>query len=298
MQNIFIALGDPVTAAGIQKILIGLAVPAILDGMQLTAPAADQIAVAPGKALTDSGVMISEDEVKLLQFVQTVQPANYTVYYSYTPSQNFGGNPAVLTVAPGLIPSSSFQNGVLLGWIKYPGASVPLSSSMFVSAKRIKLDESPEQQSNVFTTRYAPFSFSLTRTAVSGPFPVFSETYDGSTFSPRTILQNTGGSLSNCTYILPFQISPFGLGKITISVAVSAQASLTVNIQKTDGTVIAPIETNFYTNQPMDDFILSFDQANNFTPGEVCYIQFVMAIQPGNSVTFKALGTSADTEPF
>src|SRR5271163_420425 len=108
MQNIYIAIGDPVTAETIQNILDAIAVPAILSGFNLSAPASDQIAVSPGSALTDSGVIINESEIGIIQFTQTVQPANYTILYSYVPSTNFGGNPAVLTLQPGLVPSAGF----------------------------------------------------------------------------------------------------------------------------------------------------------------------------------------------
>lgn len=302
MQQIFIAIGDPVTAEGIQTILFALAVPSILTGMELTAPTSDQIAVSPGSALTDSGVIISETEIKLLgppQYtLQTVQPKNYTILYQYTPSNNFGGNPAVLVLQDGLIPPSSFQNGIILGWLKYPGASVALTNSMFVSAKRVKVDEDIEQQPGVFLSRYAPFSPLLTRVSTTGPFPTVSESYDGGTFSPLTTIQNTGGSLSTSVYILPFQISPFGLGKISVEMAISSQASCTVTLMKKDGTSVQPIGNNFFTNQGMSNIVLTFDQANNFSPGQVCYIHFLMTIQPTNTVTFRSIGTSADTEPF
>lgn len=298
MQNIYIAIGDPVTAEAIQNILDSIAAPSILNGFNLSAPAADQIAVSPGSALTDSGVIISETEISTIQFTQIVQPANYTILYQYVPSTNFGGNPAVLTLQPGLIQPSTFSNGVLLGWLQYPGASVPLTNSMFVSAKRIRLDAPAAQQAGVFTTEYAPFSHFITLSAASGPFPTVTESYNGGVFAPQTTIQNTGLGLSHSTYLFPFQISPYGLGKIAINMSVSSQASCTLNLVKSDGTVIPPIGNNFFTNQPLGTIVLSFAQGNNFVPGDVCYVQFVSAIQPSNTVVIQSIGTSAYTEPF
>src|ERR1035437_1450553 len=232
MQNIYIATGDPVTAAAIQNILDALAAPAIMNGFNLTAPASDQIALSPGSALTDSGVIINESEIGIIQFTQIVQPANYTIFYSYTPSTNFGGNPAVLTLQPGLLQPSTFSNGVLIGWLQYPGASVPLTNSMFVSAKRVRLDAPAAQKSGVFETQYAPFSPELTLQVASGPLPTLSEAYNGAVFAPQTTIQNTGVGLSHSSYIFPFQISPYGLGKIAVQMSVSSQASCTVNLMR------------------------------------------------------------------
>lgn len=298
MQKILIALGDTVTSGAIQDILKALAVPAILDGYNLTAPESDQISVSPGVALTDSGVLIYEDEIRVIQFTPTVQPGNYTLYYRYVPSQNFGGNPASLEIENGLIPETLFTNGVLLGWLKYPGGSVPLANSMFVSAKRIKIDSPPITQDGVYLNQYAPFSYDLTRTFNSGPFLSISEAYDGTLKAPITNIQNTGGSTNNSKFIYPFQISPEGLGKIRLEFAITSAASVTITLIKSDGTVVNPLETNFFINQTMDDVQLSFDQSNNFVPNDVAYVQFDLAINPGNVFTLKAIGHSAFTEPF
>lgn len=298
MQKILIALGDTVTSSAIQEILKALAVPAILDGFELTAPESDTIAVSPGSALTDSGVLIYEDEVKTLPFTPSVQPGNYTLYYRYVPSQNFGGNPATLDIQSGLIPEDLFSNGVLLGWLKYPGGSVPLSNSMFVSAKRIKIDSPPLMREGVYESRYAPFSYFLTRTFNSGPFLTLTEAYDGSLKSPVTNIQNTGGAVNNTNLIYPFQISPYGLGKIAVEFAITSAASVMISLLKADGSQVNPIETNFFINTSMDRVELSFDQSNNFIPNEVAYVQFELAINPANTFTIKSIGHSAYTEPF
>ena len=118
MQRIEIVIGDPVDAATMQEILTSLADPGILNGFQLTTTSSNTIAVQPGAALLDSGVLLVEDEVVTLPFQPTITPSTYTVYYSYIPSSTYGGNPAVLNISSGLIPAQGFTNGVVLGWIQ------------------------------------------------------------------------------------------------------------------------------------------------------------------------------------
>jgi hypothetical protein len=298
MQSLNIPIGAPVDAESLQQIFSSLAAPGILTGFQLSASAADQIAISPGGALTDSGIFIFESEIQTLPFTQTVQPGNFTIYYQYQQSQVFGGTSAQIQMQSGLIPEDLFSNGVILGWLQYPGGSAALATSMFVSAKRYRLDQPAEKNQGVFLTRYAPFSTSLTLTGATGSFPVVTEAYSGSLFAPVTTIQNTGAIVSNAAYIYPFQIQPYGLGKILVEFSITASASCTINLMRSDGTVVSPIESNFFINQSMQVVELSFAQSNNFVPGNVAYIQFVLAMQPANSMTIKSIGNSAYTEPF
>lgn len=298
MQKVLITLGDPVVASSIQEILKAISVPAILDGFNLSAGDSDLISVSPGVALTDSGVLIQEDEVRNISFNPSVQPGNFTIFYRYVPSDNFGGNPASLNIQSGLIPQNLFENGVLLGWLQYPGGSVPLANDMFVSAKRVKLDQQAAQGAGVFQKRYAPFSYFLTRTETSGPFLVLSETYDGALKAPLTVIQSPGGAVSTASYILPFQISPYGLGKISVEFSVTSAASVGITVMKSDGTEVSPVETNFFIDKSMGEVVLSFAQSNNFVPNQVAYVKFDLSVNPGNNFSLKSFGHSAYTEPF
>src|ERR1035437_440414 len=115
MQSQIIATGDPETSTTLQEIIRDIVDQGVLRGCELVTVGPVILGVNPGVALTDSGVLIVETELKQLLFTQTVSPQNYTVAYQYTPSKNFGGNPATLALQPGLIEAVGFVNGVVLG---------------------------------------------------------------------------------------------------------------------------------------------------------------------------------------
>jgi hypothetical protein len=194
MQRIQLAIGDPVDAETIQEILSSLAQPGVLLGFDLTVPGSGTLAVQPGAALTDSGVLIVEDEAITIPFSPTLSAGNFTLYYSYIPSNNFGGNPAVLVLQPGLFPADNFINGVVLGWLKYPGGSVQVNpETMYIPAPRIRLSISPLKRKNEFQTLYSPLSTRWTQyQLVGGPASKTATTTTGS----NTIIVSSNAGIS------------------------------------------------------------------------------------------------------
>jgi hypothetical protein len=302
MQQVIIAIGDPVVSESLQEIFSSIMTPGIISGMQLTTAAADTLAIEPGVALTDSGVFIFESELLTRPITLSVAPANYTVYYSYVNSNNFGGNPANLTVQTGLIPAVGFKNGVILGWIQYPGGSVALDpNSMFVSAPRLQLAADPAKLPNNFEKSFAPFSPKWSQVSFTGPLPTITDFYDPTYKSIITKVTNSGITLSSTTYVVPIQVPRLGLGEIEVELQTDAPSSVTVTVVDSQGNQIVPIGPsllNEFTNTPMQMQVLRVPFAAGLTPNSEAFIQFVIQIQPSYSVRFKSIGTSSYTDPF
>jgi hypothetical protein len=296
MQTRLITLGDPVDAPTIQKILSSLSTPGILDGMELTAPASNSVGVTPGAALTDSGVMIVEDEIRTLPFNLTVAPSNFTIYYQYQPSTVFGGSPASLQMEAGLLTQEGFSGGVLLGWIRYPGGSVPLNAaSHFTSAARMKLR--PEIETRAVFTQFAPFSTRWAFKSISGPTPVVQDAWNGSLNTILTNISNTGISLSSSVLVFPFQVPEFGFRKVVFEASVDAGASLIVTVLDRLGGTVTPVESNLFTNAPMASRTLTIPFAAELQPGSQAFLQLACSIQPSNFIRVKSLGISSDGSP-
>ena len=271
--------------------------PGILSGFNLIAYSSSIIGIEPGSAMTDSGVLIIEDELQQYPFTQSINPANYTIYYSYAPSLNFGGNPAVLNIQIGLIDPANFSNGVILGWLLYPGSSAPLNTSMFVSAPRLKLTEPSQKVINNFITDYPPFVPKLTLASVAGPSLTVTDSYDGANFCPITTFTNAAGSLSTSVYLLPFKVPLYGLGQVLLELSTQTGALLTVTILRRDGSEVTPNGVNYYTNSTMFKNVLSIPQGI-LSPNEDVCLKLQMAIQPTFNVVVRSLGISSYTEPF
>jgi hypothetical protein len=301
-QQVIIAIGDPVVSESLQEIFSSLSTPGILTGMQLTTTDPSTLAIEPGTALTDSGVFIFESELITYPITLTVAPANYTVYYAYINSNNFGGNPAVLTVQAGLIPAAGFINGVILGWIQYPGGSVGLNpQSMFISAPRFQLMQDPSKLPNNFSKTFAPLSPRWSQVSFSGGLTTTNEFFDPTYNGPITQVTNNGTQLAGVTYVVPVQVPLLGLSQIEVELETDGPTSVTVTVLDSQGNLIIPIgpsNLNEFTNTPMMLQTLRVPFAAGLTPNSEAYIQLAIQIQPGYSVRFKSVGVSSYSDPF
>lgn len=298
-QRVIIAVGDPVEAGSLQEIIKSICDPGILYGFELNAAAGGVLNITAGAAITDSGILIVESEERSLLLNLTVSPANYTVLYSYTPTNNFGGNPAVLSLQSGLINPEDFENGVILGWIKYPGNSVQLDpSSMFISAPRFRLGESIQKSSSEYEMFYAPFSPKWSLYSVSGPSLNTIEAWDSGYKAPITRVSNAGGAISRSKYLVPFRVPYYGLGKVQVEIQADGGSNVTVDLMDSLGNIITPPEVNFFTNCPMTKRVLSIPYSAGFTTNSEAFIMISFDIQPTFSARIKSLGVSSYTEPF
>jgi len=88
----------------------------------------DQILVRPHAVIFDSGLLLIEDEIQNFTIETSYNSADYTIYYEHIDEDIIGGVAATLKIVFGLL--DSVTNGVVLGWVVYPGGSVPVTNSM------------------------------------------------------------------------------------------------------------------------------------------------------------------------
>jgi len=307
MQRIEIAVGDPVDAAVLQEILSSLVDPGILKGFQLSTTSSNTIAILAGAAMTDSGVLIVEDEMLTRQITLTINPANYTIYYSYGPNATFGGNPATLYVQPGLIeaydPSTGlhFPNGVVLGWLQYPGGSVALNDSMFISGPRVGVLQPVAKNKDEFQTVYSPLSRLWSPISISGPLPdiVIDENYDSGVKAPVTTITNTSTTTQNIVkYLVPFRVPSAGVGQVEVWLRTDSGTSISIYLQSGPGVQITPSNFDIFNNTAMSRQVLQIPASANLEANSEMFVVIQITMNPTYSAGIKSVGISSYTDPF
>lgn len=105
------------------------------DGLfQAVAP--DRLVIAPHGVLMENGTIVEETEQVEFQVPNSFTPQDYTVVYRHEDEAIVGGVPAELTLETGL--SQTIENGIPLGWVRYPGGSVPLDPAHLFPAPSVK----------------------------------------------------------------------------------------------------------------------------------------------------------------
>lgn len=128
--------GVPFSAARARKITLALHNPGCYSGYDISVVGPDTIELSSGGFLmTPDGVVITETSpIRLRQFPLPVAPTDFTITCRHTDNGEIGGTLAIYRIELGLFASGSLSDGVVLGWINYPGAGVPFNESHITKA--------------------------------------------------------------------------------------------------------------------------------------------------------------------
>lgn len=130
--------GSPVVAQSLKSLIDAITIPGILSGNEFVRDASNRLRINPGSCVTQQGVIIVEDETKIITIDNTSIPVDYTIYYLHEDVQISGGVAAELTKEAGLLTPEVVQ-GCILGYVRYPGGSIPLEQSHFIQPPLLKL---------------------------------------------------------------------------------------------------------------------------------------------------------------
>lgn len=131
MQQRYVNFGAPASSANIKAMTRELFAPQVLR-VDLDVAVPDQLVINPHSVVFDSGILLVEDEVRTLTVPTTGGAVDYTVAYEHVDEDLIGGVAADLSLLGGL--QAVIPNGVILGWVRYPGGAVPLDDTMVFTA--------------------------------------------------------------------------------------------------------------------------------------------------------------------
>lgn len=114
--------------------------------------------LSAGSLMLPNGVVVLEDEYKDLTIPNSSSPISYTIIYQSEDDLLMGGSPAILRPITGLFRQDAFSDAAVMGWVLYPGGSVPLSLSHFFQPDYLRVVSNP---SKFIWEMLAPFSSAL-----------------------------------------------------------------------------------------------------------------------------------------
>ena len=119
--------------------------PGRLVGNDFQVAASDLLQVSSGSCLLPDGVTVIETEIKTIVVNLSSQAADYTVLYQLEDTTTLGGSPAILTLLGGIKRQKDLTDSTILGWIRYPGANVPLDTSFFIQPSHLRVTTDPAE---------------------------------------------------------------------------------------------------------------------------------------------------------
>jgi hypothetical protein len=284
--------GSPVVAQTLKTMNKSFVTSAILSGNQFLVNGVNRLQINPGTAVTDQGVLIIESEIKYLSIPTSANPVSYTVYYYHVDQQVTGGVAAVLTLDSGILTPAVVQ-GVILGYIIYPGGGVNLDATMFIQPPALQIGSSaPTENSANWIIPIKNQGYLIT--AQTGGSITFTDVFDTSATIPQVysrIINNTT-TVGTITIVYPFKVYDIPYYKLQINMGVDVNATVNPSFIDSGGTstvlTLTPITGT--TNLTFQEYTLPAGSVQ--TPNSLVYIMFEIQESPGRQVILQSLGLS------
>lgn len=231
--------GDPIVASDVKELIGSLSQSVVLFGFDFFVDAPNRMSISAGAVVTAQGLIIRESESQYLIIDNTSEVKNYTVIYNHQDADIIGGNPAALELVLGL--RASDPTGAVLGWVKYPGGSVPLTSSHFYPRRKSNITES-----NYLDDTYAlipPFIPKWFDVSNGGGTLTLTDKYDSSiptALKTYVEIRNDDIVSGYKTVVLPMHSGLLPPGQIAVTAHCPVGSKLTVKLKAKDGTILTP----------------------------------------------------------
>lgn len=281
--------GSTVIARSLKLLSGSLVTSAILEGNEFLVDASDRLRINPGTSITHQGVIIIEDEPKYLIVPNTSNPVDYTVYYQHEDADISGGVPANLIIDTGILTAAVIE-GVILGYVRYPGGSVPLSASHFFQPLPTTIGVLQPTRENA---DWVVPNNNYLITQSSGSLNL-TTTWDTSGPTPQMYLRIRNNSLATAsvTITFPFKVkeNPFGLCQLVMGADINA--TLNPFLIDNDGVVhnltISPLTG--IPNLALQSFDIPKIAVQE--PNTLVYLQLFVQCSINREVRVQALGLS------
>lgn len=288
--NIF---GDLIDTADLPEMIANIMAPGRLAGNDFIVAASDLLQISPGSCLLPDGVLVIENEIKSLVISSSSLATDYTVVYQLEDTQTLGGSPAILRLLSGTKRQEDMTDGTILGWVRYPGGSIPLSASFFVQPSSLRITK---DASTFYYSNHCPLS--AIRSGTSG----WTEAIDYVLNEACTRFVNTTAVPSTYTLRFPFTIPSSGQPQKVVTrllVDFSCLVTFSINLK---GTVVALTPNSGLISNTgtiiTREFGVPSDVALIWSPGSTAFIEINIEAQPSRGASIAYVGLTLEPTPF
>lgn len=138
-QQRILVYGQLIETDDLPTAVKNLMAPGRLTGMNFSVSSVDSMYVSGGSCLLPDGIIVVENETKMLLVPTSSFAATYTIVYQLEDTTTLGGSAAILTLISGYLRQENLTDSTIIGWINYPGGAIPLNASMFIQPSYIRI---------------------------------------------------------------------------------------------------------------------------------------------------------------
>ena len=298
-QTRFINFGDTVLANRINEISTSIVEPGVLFGGEFSVFDLETLSIAPVSVMLPT-LLLKEDAPQNIILPLTSDPEDYTVVYEHINQNIQGGAPANLLLLSGIFAFGDLPNTVILGWIRYPGGSVPLNTSFFIEAPKLRVSNSGSFASNILIPPFLP------KIQLNDEFPspgsiTYTDQFDTITKKAYIELTNNAVSIQTIEFYFPFTVLNEAPTRIVAEVSADLGAAVTITLVAEDGTTFSPDDNTISNTSGAFEFrelpIVNLD-TSKFSQNRPYYVSASVQLNPTRQARISAIGTNTNFLPF
>ena len=282
--------GTPVVASSLKNLSKAFVVGKILEGNEFVVDGTSRVRVNPGSAITHEGVIILEDEIKFIEIPNTSVPQDYTIFYSHVDADISGGTPAILTLDSGLL-TEAVVEGVILGYVRYPGGAVPLAPEHFIQPPVLKIgDVNPTDDNERWVIPIRNHGYMVT--TVSGGAIDITDTWNISATIPEMYVtfRNNTGVTGGIIITFPFKVRERRFSILQMTLGTDINALVTPSFIDSAGTVFALVTSPFSSDPDLDLKTLDLPRESVQNANGLVYVQLDASMVAAREYRLQSIG--------
>jgi hypothetical protein len=306
-QQRFINFGDTVLADRINQISTAIVEAGVLSGAEFSVFDSETLSVGPNSVMLHS-LLLEESATTNLTIKPGGSAQDYTVVYEHLNQNVQGGVAAVMDVREGIFSFDDLENTVILGWVRYPGGSVPLVEDFFIEAPKLQITNPTTFPSDIMLPPYLDKIHveSETTPGAITQTDVWDSATDelGNITSFRAYLELENTDTSGTQFIqhlFPFYVVTTPPDRLIAEVSAELSASVTIELIAEDGTVFGATNNKINNTSNLFEFremtVEAMDDSK-FAPNRPYFVSLTTQLNAGKKAFISLVGTNINFLPF
>jgi hypothetical protein len=298
-QQRFINFGDTVLADRINEISTAIVESGVLSGAVFSKLDSETLAVGPSSVMLPT--LLMEESVSTNILIPLTSGAkDYTVVYEHLNQNVQGGVAAQLLLLEGIFSFGDLENTVVLGWVRYPGGSVPLETGFFIEAPKLQISNPTTFPSNIMLPAYLDKIHVQSETPISGSITQ-TDVYDKVNFRAYLELENSAASVQTIQHLFPFIVVTTPPDRLIAEVSAELGANVTIELVAEGGTTFSATNNTISNTSSLFEFremtVEDMDDSK-FAPDRPYFVSLTTQLNPGKKAFISLVGTNINFLPF
>ena len=298
-QQRFINFGDTVLADRINGISTALVESGVLSGAAFSKFDTETLAVGPSSIMLPTLLMKESASTNIL-IPLTPGAKDYTIVYEHLNQSVQGGVAAQLLLKEGIFSFDDLENNVVIGWVRYPGGSVPLDERFFIEAPKLQATNPTTFPSDILLPAYLDKIHVQSETPIPGSITQ-TDVWDNVNLRAFLELENTSASIQTIQHLFPFVVITTPPERLIAEVSAELGASVSIELLSEDGTVFSASNNTIsntsnlfeFREMPVTDMVDS-----KFAPDRPYFVRLTTQLNAGKKAFISLVGTNINFLPF